>query len=307
MKWIVQPCAGSSRWDEIPHSAAIVRKCCFTKPLKQGKLSLMGEIRMLLLLVALFGFQPAYAGDRATHVPVGGALGFNFQAPWADDTASNAADPGFRGSLWTRYHHDSMSSGWELAYDYLTTGKMPFRAHAFSAAFFWRHDVSSRLHPLWAFGTGYAVTEKFFNGPDRDMGFVKFRAGVDYELNSRLDLGAYVDYFFFPKDLPNEANLHFLMPTVGLTLYFGDPNPTVAATAPAAPGVSEPAKQEAKPVANSEDKTAHPVEADSDGDGVLDKNDRCAKTTFGVAVDAKGCPLKTKKSAKPAKKSTKKR
>ena len=42
---------------------------------------------------------------------------------------------------------------------------------------------------------------------------------------------------------------------------------------------------------NFDEPKVEPKELDSDGDGVLDKNDKCPNTPKGVEVDADGCPL----------------
>lgn len=238
---------------------------------------------MWLILAALLGIQPADAGNRSGQVSVGAGPGLLMNAPWASRNARSAVDPGFRGTAWMRFHHDHPNTGFELAYDYFDHGKMPFRAHGPSLAFFWRFLERETFHPIWSFAGGYGFTDGFFGGPKRDMAFFKLRVGADIEMNSRMDLGVYLDHISFFKDRRTEENVHSLAPTVALIFYFGDHTPPPS---PEAAKKAETAKTE-KPKS----------ESDSDGDGVLDSKDRCAGTPKGEKVNELGCIVKPQAAA----------
>jgi outer membrane protein OmpA-like peptidoglycan-associated protein len=128
-------------------------------------------------------------------------------------------------------------------------------------------------------GYGIAKTEGFFAGADREMGYFKLRMGVDIEITPRIDLGLYLDHISIFRDLAREENLHFLTPTIGITLYFGDPNP---------PAPPETKTAEAPKGAEKSSK----VDLDSDADGVADSKDRCPGSPKGSAVNELGCALK---------------
>lgn len=96
--------------------------------------------------------------------------------------------------------------------------------------------------------------------------------GVDLEVTDQLKFRLEGDWFEI-----DDANLWSL--NLGVAYLFGRPAaPVVAAAAP-----PPPAPEAAPPP------PPPPPPADSDGDGVIDANDKCPGTPAGAKVDAEGC------------------
>ncbi len=129
---------------------------------------------------------------------------------------------------------------------------------------------SSTFVPYIAAGPVAMRLNSDATGNETDFG-ADYGLGLKYIVNPSVDLRADVRHVItFNEDVDTCNSLLY---TLGFNFRFG-----CAAKAAAAPVKETPAT------------TAAPVEADSDRDGVLDRNDACPGTPSGVAVDAKGCP-----------------
>ncbi|MFO7802152.1 MAG: outer membrane beta-barrel domain-containing protein [Desulfovermiculus sp.] len=114
--------------------------------------------------------------------------------------------------------------------------------------------------PYVAAGIGAFDFESGNSVADETEASGNFGAGIKYFLNDSMALRADVrNVMTFPEN----TQLY----TAGVTFAFG-----------------------------GEEKTA---EKDTDGDGVLDKNDRCPRTPAGVKVDDQGCPIDTDEDGVP--------
>jgi OOP family OmpA-OmpF porin len=130
----------------------------------------------------------------------------------------------------------------------------------------------ARIVPYLAAGLGGYILEG-------DSEFTaNYGLGVLYQLTDDIALRGDVRHLM----VTDESNLdHNLLYTAGLKFAFGGIRKVAAAPAPAPQAV---APAPAPPVAPPKD---------SDGDGVVDVNDKCPGTPKGVKVDSNGCPLDT--------------
>ncbi len=133
-------------------------------------------------------------------------------------------------------------------------------------------DFSETLTPYLLVGLGYEdVNDEPSNGYDSSM-YGNWGGGVKWKVFEDIALRAEVKHLIRTDDGGNE-----LYYGIGLSIPFGEK--------------SEPApekKEEPKAV------VAAPVvvaSLDSDGDGVIDANDKCPNTPKGVEVDVNGCCL----------------
>jgi OOP family OmpA-OmpF porin len=110
-----------------------------------------------------------------------------------------------------------------------------------------------KLMPYITAGVGFQnVTNEFYSNEDDTI--YNYGVGLRYILSPR------VHAKFDAKHLITDESSDSFMYSAGLAINFDEPVKEV-------------------------------VELDSDGDGVLDKNDNCPNTPKGVEVDASGCPI----------------
>ncbi len=133
----------------------------------------------------------------------------------------------------------------------------------------------ARIVPYVAAGIGgYRL-----DGDDEFM--ANYGLGVLYQLTDDIALRGDVRHLL----VTDESNLdHNLLYTAGLKFAFGGIRKVAAAPAPVPQAVAP-----ITPPAQTQAVVAPPK--DSDGDGVVDANDKCPGTPKGINVDASGCPL----------------
>jgi OOP family OmpA-OmpF porin len=131
------------------------------------------------------------------------------------------------------------------------------------------------LHPYLAFGAG-ELKRDFDIGSDSDTQ-VNVGAGFRYYLTERWNWRADARVLYANDDSATDLAL-----TLGISYSFAPPSRSKPA--PAAPIAVAAAP-------------AAPVERDSDGDGVLDKNDLCPGTPAHAKVDENGCEVKREEVA----------
>ena len=133
-------------------------------------------------------------------------------------------------------------------------------------------NVSDTLTPYLLIGLGYEDVEDKSNGLDSSM-YGNWGGGVKWKIINDIALRAEVKHLIRTDDGGNE-----LYYGIGLSIPFGEK-------------ASE-SKEEAAPVAAV-------TALDSDGDGVMDANDKCPNTPKGVEVDENGCCLDGDKDGVP--------
>lgn len=233
---------------------------------------------LVLLVMTVFSIS-AFAEknyDLARRFGVGGGLGTSIIT--APDRQKDAFDEGLVGSLWLRYHYNSQW-GVELEYNRLN---FEFKDSAFDdfdpvadvvdVALSYRFNAEKRLHYLLQAGVGFI---HFTDGnPARDTFddlAVKGKVGAEYMATQDLAVALHGDYYYANLGSGGGSSLHAFAPMLALTYYFGGKKSEAAPAAPAATG---------------------PV--DSDGDGVVDADDKCAATPAGQKVNEFGCAKEEK-------------
>jgi OOP family OmpA-OmpF porin len=163
----------------------------------------------------------------------------------------------------------------------------PFRLDAY-----YNILANNKIEPYIAAGIG--VISYNPEGSDSEHDFmVNYGVGVKYFLTEKIALRGDVRHLITFDD-----NYNQLLYTVGLSFVFGGNKPAPAPVAakkieePVAKPAPAPVVVEPAPVV---EKKAEVVEEpakevkDSDGDGVIDDNDKCPNTPVGAKVDARGC------------------
>ena len=239
-----------------------------------------------VLALTFLALNPAaFARDHNGQFSVGAGAGPVLEAPWARDNFKDAVSPGPRATLFARSHYESSEAGWELSLDHLDFGSSSLTSTSVIVSYFYRWNVNSKLHPIFSFGIGHAWNRNYFSQGDYDTAIFKVRAGVEYELSPDWDVALHLDHFSVFKDLPADPNMHGLAPTISIIRYFGKvapPEPTTPAAVPAgasATGAST---------------------SDSDGDKVVDADDRCPNTPAGQKVNGLGCARSQRFEITPA-------
>ncbi len=137
-------------------------------------------------------------------------------------------------------------------------------------------DFSDTLTPYLLIGLGYEdVADEPAEAYDSSM-YGNWGGGVKWKVFKDIALRAEVKHLIRTDDGGNE-----LYYGVGLSIPFGEK----ASSAPVEEKKEEPKAVVAAPVVVAA--------LDSDGDGVIDSNDKCPNTPKGVEVDVNGCCLDT--------------
>jgi OOP family OmpA-OmpF porin len=226
--------------------------------------------KLFFLLLALGCVDIAEARDRNGQVSIGAGAGPAIEAPWATREFRQAVGIGPRATLFGRYHYQSNYAGLEFSLDYFKMSQRTFWSRSGSVLLFWRFQPEARVHPVTAFGVGFAQAHGYFDSGDMDTALFTLRAGLEYELDADSDLAFHLDHLTIFKNQPTEPNTHVIAPTVKYIRYFGSAPPPVTA------GVA----------ANAS------ADKDTDGDGVADSRDNCPGTDRGVSVNELGCAKK---------------
>jgi len=203
-------------------------------------------IKILLCFALLLASVQAEAMDHRSQWGVGAALGGALAAPWSQREFENVVGSGPAGSAWARYVPGTPEVGVEISYNYFQLSKMEMKTHAIVMSFFSRQNPWGNFHPFYAFGVGYQSTKNFFTTGDWETPIFKLTAGIEFEMNDRLDIGFYFNHYTIFKNKLAEVNAHVLTPVATVTYYFGTPAPLPPAVSPtpapvpAAPAVSKP-------------------------------------------------------------------
>lgn len=133
-------------------------------------------------------------------------------------------------------------------------------------------DTNDKVTPFVKMGVGYeTLYYRYFD--NLDSAYAAAGAGIKVPLADRFDLKVETQYMLKHNDARYDSNLAMM---AGITYSFC-PVPDSR--------VEEPAPKPVAAVAA----VAAIVEADSDGDGVVDSKDACLQTPAGTTVDETGC------------------
>ncbi|MBN1546940.1 MAG: porin family protein, partial [Syntrophaceae bacterium] len=164
-----------------------------------------------------------------------------------------------------------------------------FSAHNIMANLLCRYP-EGKIHPYVGLGLGISMAnfeadgtltigqDVYRDSADEDDTSWAFQviAGVSYEISPSWSADIAYKYFYSEYEIDDlDIDVKNNLITAGLTYYFGGTKKQIVPPPPPTP--------EPIPV----------VEPDTDGDGVIDKLDKCPDTPAGVKVDEVGCPLDT--------------
>ncbi len=235
----------------------------------------MLRLFFLIFLITQSAYSKTY--DYTGRVGLGAGLGYNW--PIFDTKFNDKVDEHSHYDFHGRYHFNSTWSG-ELGwanYDFLKTTQS---LRAIDLTGLYRFRSERKFSPVLGLGLGAAELTK-----DDRSSFnpsLKLRFGFDYSFTHSLMGSVIIDYLHVDKSFNKQnlplGNIDLIAPRFQLTWYFGEEK-----------------QEEAKPV------TAAPApkklvvqNLDIDGDGVLNKNDKCPHTPKGVKVNAYGCTAEEK-------------
>lgn len=205
--------------------------------------------------------------DYSQRFGIGGSFGYN--TPILGNVFNEMADGDISWGVHGRYHFNS-KDGIELGHSRYELSDINNLVKSTDVLYFRRLNEKNRFSPVVGAGAGIIEISRYNPGTPK-LG-LKARAGAEYALSECFSLGLNIDYqhvnkMLFAANLPTR-NAHLLSARVGLTYYFGGADKG-AATASAV--------------------AASRTEKDSDGDGVIDKKDKCPNTPNGTTVNAYGC------------------
>lgn len=223
--------------------------------------------------------------DLAGRFGIGAGLGFTSPL-WG-----NNFDDASKGSLAYNLHgRYNLSSANSLQ---LNLSRLEFKegldlganrnAKVYDVLFLHRCDALSRFSFVYGAGAGVADLSSIDPYDNLKLA-LKARAGAEYGITHDLFASVTVDYQYMnnmpgsDSDAPH-LDAHALVPQANLTWYFGGAKEAAVVTAVAAA---------AAPVVA--------MDRDTDGDGVMDKKDKCPGTPAGSTVNAYGCVKEEKAS-----------
>jgi len=196
--------------------------------------------------------------------------------------------------------------------DYRDGNRARVARGAFNALY--TFDKTHTIIPFAKVGFGF---EEFINNRlgNEDNYFLNTGGGIKMDLNRELALKLEAIYMFKPATTHAGYADNNLMTMVGLSYSFGSHITRVSehlatdTTVPQTKRVSSNPRQKSKqskakiiPVVSQEQNTTSSIEhkeksvkpsSDSDGDGILNKNDLCPQTPLETAVNENGCPVQT--------------
>lgn len=224
--------------------------------------------RAVLIAVVLAGSvsTPSFAGHKNGNWAAD--LGIGVTMPVGDELISSIADPSLAGAVgFRRYFTDTFSLG--LGYNYLSFADTSLKDHI--ASVLGRFDFCTfkdGSNFFFHFGPGWA----FVSSPSYSQFTGMAGIGLNAKLSNVVSLTPVVNFHHVLSDSAiANASQSVLTGLLGLTFNFGQ------ADEPA----PQPVVQQPKPIGKAP--------KDTDGDGVMDEDDKCPGTPAGKKVNPLGC------------------
>ncbi len=269
-------------------------------------------MKFMSLIMALLLPLAAMADHADNRWTLG--IGAGMSMPLNNETFADQFDSDLAGSIWARYN---ITNRWGIQWGYdraeLNTsddGKAARNDEIESMAFD-NFSFMTTLNighwggfsPYIGAGLGWGIMNRLYTRSDDPAPAVakrwneitpKVRLGMDYILNNSMSVGLNVDWHYFQTETDEPSgNAQILVPMLAFNYGFG---PRSAAPADSdGDGVAD--KNDAcpnTPAGTTVDSTGCEVKkmADADGDGVADADDRCPNTPSGKSVNSYGCAAK---------------
>lgn len=229
-----------------------------------------------ITLLMLLGLNNAVAGDYDLSHRWGLGFGAGSEVVLGSQFAKDNLKANIAGGLWLRYH---MSPGWqlELSGDYLAYKDPNANMLIPTLNLGYHFWATSATKLLFQIGAGQAIMKDLPTAVagvslDKNEFALRAKLALEFMLSHSTMLALNADYYTVKIDNSDVGTINNLVPSLGLTFYFGDDGAPAAAAAVAAP------------IAVA---VAAPV--DGDGDGISDDLDKCPGTAAGTKVNSLGC------------------
>jgi OOP family OmpA-OmpF porin len=220
----------------------------------------------------------AHAGPR---IELGAGAGKTY--PYGSESFKDLASSGDAQSYWIGY---GLTQNWglELGLDYLDFDKINTKHQAMQLIGVYRFAAENYIHPIAKFGAG-AIESKLETGEKTNSVGAKIAGGVEIDFKN-ISFGGLINANYIAKaaDVDAMKNIYVVTPMIFLTIHTD----------------VEYEKKSISEVPVSSNVIPEPVKLpkDTDGDGVLDEDDKCPNTPAGIVVNAFGCAETEKASVK---------
>ncbi|MDY0184568.1 MAG: thrombospondin type 3 repeat-containing protein, partial [Desulfuromonadaceae bacterium] len=237
--------------------------------------------RLALLLMLLCGIPVATFALEANQAAQEGRFFINPMVGGFEKESTSGFNPAINYTLGGGYNYSANLSS------YLNASFAPQRSGADSDLYtaslgaLYHFMPQERLVPYLTAGLGYLGINGRDGLGDENQGQLNYGAGLKYFLSEDIALNAEVKHMLDTSGEPNS-----LLYQTGLVFFFGK---GVQRDSDGDGVLDKDDKCPNTPAGVQVDKYGCPL--DSDGDGVLDHMDKCPNTPKGVAVDKNGCPL----------------
>jgi OOP family OmpA-OmpF porin len=208
-------------------------------------------------------------------------IGAGNSHPFAGEDFKSATTTGDAQQFWLGYAFDK-NLGLELGLDNFDFDKSNVKNQLISLAGTYRFVPQSWIHPIMKLGLGSANSKNTSDDKHSGIG-AKLAAGIEADFKY-VSLGAMANWVYADKSIAaltasdKLTHAQALIPALYLTVH----NALDEATSSA-------------PVAQA---AVVPAAKDTDGDGIVDEDDKCPNTVAGSVVNAIGCSEKEKASVK---------
>lgn len=207
-------------------------------------------------------------------------IGAGTSHPFAGNDFKEGSSSGDAQQYWLGYAFDK-NLGLEVGLDNFDFDKSNVKNQLISLAGTYRFIAQSMVHPIVKLGLGSANSKNLTDDKNAGIG-AKLAGGIEADFKY-VSVGALVNWVYADKTVgilttdEKISHAQAIIPTLFLTVHNGlgeeEKSAPVAAVAPV-------------------------VKKDTDGDGVIDEDDKCPSTSSGVAVNSIGCSEKEKASVK---------
>jgi OOP family OmpA-OmpF porin len=209
-------------------------------------------------------------------------IGAGTTHPFAGNDFKNGNSMGDAQQYWLGYSFDK-NLGLELGLDNFDFDTSNVKNQLISLAGTYRFVPQSWVHPVAKLGLGSSNTKNTSDDKNSGLG-AKLAAGIEADFNY-VSVGALVNWVYADKTIGSTTaaekvtHAQAIIPALFLTVHNS-------------------LDQEEKSTPMAPPPVAALAKVDTDGDGVIDEDDKCPATASGVAVNSIGCSEKEKASVK---------
>lgn len=247
-------------------------------------------MKKLFIAFMLISTSSLFASDLNGKFGLGANLGY--PVPSFGNSFNNVANPKIAYGIHGRYHFTS-SFGLELGVTRAEFKRTNYKFNNGNILGFYRTAASNDF--TFVVGAGLAITKISNYTPSNLKLSSLVRLGVEQNITADLTFGAYADYQYVSKLLgamPTKR-AHVISPVLAITYYFGsDAVKSQINSNEDLKKMMNETKEKAESKLNEkkdELKLKAGMDKDTDGDGVLDSEDKCPNSKAGDKVNTFGC------------------